>query len=674
MRDFFPAGGAFAAAFFMVFVPLPLFPQEADEFLFMEDGEGITVTGSPETTQQMEVITKEDIDNAHAPDLAVLLQETLDLGVTRYGPYGSQTDINMRGFDSERIAFLIDGVPANSVSSGEFELSMIDLDSVDRIEVIYGGSDSKYSVTGGLGGVINIVTIKKQKPGLRIRGSLSNTAALPGKYYKPNTGSQGPQWQDLVDTQNSAFSLGLGTEKTSWTAGIFANRAGNHFLFEDYYGRTLRRESNEVWDAGASASLVRDLPEDAKFIAGADFYYGDKNIPLSGISTEARKQRDISTRQNLMLDMPRAFRDDLSVEASLSHTWQTLEYGGASSHDQHIITAINRWGWYPLDWFALRTGGDYRYGYLDSTDMGRHDRHDGGVYLTAEFRPPGRFLIIPSVKAVFSGGETVPVVPVPKLGFVWYPADSLTLKNNYFRSFKLPDFEDLYWSGGGSYGNPDLKPEDGWGADLGADWRIHDRISVEGVFFTQWTDDSIHWYNSGGTWKPTNVGEAIFYGLDSKLRFNIPFPRGPFEKISFSLSYRYLLSYLLSYGYTYDSDKRIPYMPLHSAGFSVSLPWNVKSPEHKGSLVISGHYEGRRYADTANLVRLKPYFLLNTSINQGIGEHISAFMVLRNILNQSYESFNDYYLPGLTITLGIRMSLEVPGRGSKQSSPEAAYE
>jgi vitamin B12 transporter len=624
----------------------------------MKADEGITVTASPETTQQMKTLTKEDIENAHAPDLAVLLSEILDLGVTRYGPYGSQTDINIRGFDSERIAFLVNGVPANSVSSGEFELSMIDLNSVDRIEVIYGGSDSKYNVTGALGGLINIITVKKQKPGLRIGGSFSNTAALPGEYYKPNAGNHPPQWQDLADAQNIAFSLGLGTEKTSWSAGLFANRAGNHFLFEDYYGRTLRRESNEVWDAGASLSFVRDLPEYTKLIAAADFYYGDKNIPISGYSSIAEKQKDFSTRQNLMLDMPRAFQDDLSTEASLTHAWQVLDYGGASRHNQHTITAINRWGWYPREWITLRAGGDYRYSYLDSTDMGLHDRHDGGLYLTAEFRPMKQFLIIPSGKGVFSGGAAIPVVPVPKLGFVWYAADSLTVKNNYFRSFKLPDFEDLYWGGGGSYGNPDLKPEDGWGADLGADWRVHDRITIEGVFFIQWTEDSIHWYNSGGTWKPTNVGRAIFFGQDSKLSFDIPLPWDLFEKIGFSFSYRYLLSYLLSYGYTYGSDTRIPYMPLHSAGFSVSLPWNAKSPEHKGSLAISGHYEGQRYADTANLTRLKPYFLLNANINQGINEHISAFMVLRNILNQSYESFNDYYLPGLTVTLGIRMTYE----------------
>ncbi|MDR0590108.1 MAG: TonB-dependent receptor [Spirochaetaceae bacterium] len=661
----FPRAGKFfpALVLFCCFL-IPLFPQEAvegeedffgDTAFLLEDQEGITVTASPETTQQVTVITREEIENAHAPDLAALLQETLNLGVTRYGPYGNQTGINMRGFDSQRIAFLINGVPVNSPVTGEFDIFPVDLSAVDRIEVIYGGSDSKYNVSGGLGGVINIITVKKEAPGLRIGGSFANTAALPGKYYKPRSGDQDPQWQDLADTQNFALSLGYGAEKSSWSGGLFANRAGNHFLFKDYYGRTLRRESNEVWDTGASLSYIRELPEEVKLIIAGDLYYGDKNIPLSGTSDIGEPQRDFSTHQELMVDMPRAFRDEFSAETSLSHAWSIRKYAAASRHDQRVITVIQRWGWYPLDWLTLTLGGDYRYAFLDSTDMGRHDRHDGGLSLTAEFQPIRRVLVIPSIKAVFSGA--VAPTAVPKLGFVWTPTDSLTLKNNYFRSFKVPDFEDLYWNGGGLYGNPDLKNEDGWGADLGAAYQAHDRIRLEGFFFTQWTADSIHWYPTRGIWKPTNVGEAIFFGLDSKLRFTIPFSRGPFAEIGLSLSYQYLLSYLLSYGYTFASDKRIPYMPRHRAGFSVNLPWERGFRGYGGSVSLSGHYEGRRYADTVNLTPLKPYLLLNANLNQGISKNLSVFAVLRNLLNRPYESFDDYYMPGLTITLGMRVSI-----------------
>jgi vitamin B12 transporter len=664
------AGKAILAPILALFLSFPLFAQEAgedafeDEILLMED-EGITVTESPESTQQMKVVTKDDIDRLHAPDLATLLQEALDLGRASYGAYGMMSDISMRGFDSERIAFLIDGIPANSPQSGEFELSQLNLDAIDRIEVIYGGSDTKYNVTGALGGVINIITIKNQKPGLRISGGISNLSTLPGKYYKPNAGNQDPQWQDLADTQNLTFSLGYGAKRFSVNVNTFANRAGNHFLYKDYYKRTRRKEANEIWDAGASGSLVWNLPDLAKLIASADIYHGDKNIPESATSAISSKQTDFSTRQHLMLDMPRAGRDDLSVEASLSHTWQTLGYGETATeslHDEHLLTAINRWGWYLFSNLTLRAGGDYRYITLDSTAMGIHDRHDGGLYLTAEYKPHEKFLIIPSIKGAFSDTR---VVPVPKLGFRWIPTDALTLKLNGFRSFKFPDFQDLYWSGGGATGNPDLKPEDGWGADLGGAYIFTDWLSLESTVFGQWYDNSIHWYTVGGALKPVNVGGSVFFGLDSKLRVSIPLNWRPIPQIGFSLSYQYMLSYLLAYGYTFSDDKRIPYMPDHTVGFSIDLPWNMGSKNYEGSLLLSAHYETLRYADTENISILDPYFLLNLHINQKLGKNLGAFAVFRNLLNSSYQSFYEYPMPGLTITLGVRLNIE--GIGAKNS-------
>jgi vitamin B12 transporter len=648
---------------FAVCFVFPLFPQETameteDDFsddspLFTEE-EGLTIVASPETSQQMRVLTKEEIESHNAPDIATLLQEALDVGVTRYGGYGTQASINLRGFDSERIAFLIDGVPVNSTMSGDFDLSQIDPNSVERIEVIYGGSDSKYNVSGSLGGVVNIITVKKQKSGLRLGGSVSNTSALPGAYRERSDESKGdPHWEDLLDAQNYSVFAGFGAEKYSWSANLFANRAANHFLYTDDTKRIRRKEVNEVWDVGGAVSFVRDLPDDySKFIISGDAYYGDKNVPTSGFSTIAEKQIDFSTRQNIMLDMPRAGRDDLATEASLSHTWHNLKFGD-SLHKQHMITGINRWAWYPLQQLAFRTGWDYRFNYLDSTANGFRNRHDGGLYLTIEYKLHEKFLIVPSIKMAFSIPSEDSIVPVPKLGFLWNPSEALAIKNNYFRSFKFPDFEDLYWDGDNMHGNPDLKPEDGWGTDLGAEYQ-YKWLGLESIAYAEWTKDSIHWYpSSSGAYEIQNVGEAVFFGWDNKASLSIPVSLGPIKRIVPSFSYQYLLSYLLSYGWTWDSDKRIPYMPIHTLGASLEVAWGT------GSLEVSGRYESERDTHPRDNSKLPSLFLLNANLNQQIGENLAAFMTLRNILNASYESMVGYPMPGITMTLGMRFNIEM---------------
>jgi len=641
---------------------------ESEDELSFSNEEGITVTGTIQTSQQMSVIEKNEIEHRNAPDIATLLQETLGLNITRYGTYGSMTLLNLRGLDTKRLAILIDGVPVNSSMDGKFDIEQIDLNSIERIEVIYGGSDSKFNVSGAMGGVINIVTVKKQPAGLRLGASVSNTSVLPGEYRGRNGQTQGPNWEDLADTQNFDISAAYGGSKISISANVFANRAENHFLFIDRYNYTRRKDNNEVWDAGGSVSVTGELPDLLKLIASSHFYYGDKNVPGSGFSDNVGKQQDIFSRNNVMLDMPRAFHDDLAAEASLGYSFNRRNYTSSadifSRHDQQNFTVINRWSWETNDKLTLKSGFDYRFIYLDSTDIGRRDRQDGGIYLTAEYKPVNQFMLIPSVKTVFTNKGGALFTAVPKLGLLWNVNDSLAFRNNYFRSFKFPDFEELYWSDGGaafgnvtafgSVGNPDLKPEDGWGADIGIIWRYKHLINFESAFFTHRLKDSIHWYQrANGIWRPENVGDAMFFGLDNKLRFEIPVNLGKIKKIIPSVSYKYLLSYLLSFGYDFADNKRIPYSPVHTLGGSLEIPWDT------GSVIINGHYESERYNDRANIIKLKQYFLLNANISQKIGKNITAFAVLRNILNESYESFIDYPMPGFTVTVGLRANLEI---------------
>jgi vitamin B12 transporter len=486
---------------------------------------------------------------------------------------------------------------------------------------------------------------------------VANTAVLPGEYYILGGTTGSPQWQDLADTQSLSFFTAYGAEKFSWSANIFGNRAENHFLYKDPYNRTRRKEHNEVYDAGINTSFVFNVSDLSKLIVSADGYYGDKNVPTNGYSNTNGKQQDFSARQSIMLDMPRIFVDELATEAALNHTWGTLAFessaGVSSLHDEHIVTAINRWNWYSLSWLTLKTGADYRYITLDSTDMSDHDQHDGGLYLTGELKPTEKFLIFPSIKAVFNSNGASPVVPVPKLGLAWFATESLTIKNNYFRSFKNPDFQDLYWPAQEQVaGNPELEPEDGWGLDLGAVYR-YKIFSLDTTAFTQYTEDSIHWASgSDGIWRPSNVGAAVYFGLDSKISVAIPLPKGPFSRITPSLTYQYMRSYLLSYGYTLASGKRIPYMPDHTIGFSVDLLWKT------GSFLISGYFESERYSDTANITVIDPHFLLNANVNQKINDNLTAYAVFRNLLNTSYQSFYEYPMPGITMTIGVRFSIE----------------
>jgi vitamin B12 transporter len=196
-----------------------------------------------------------------------------------------------------------------------------------------------------------------------------------------------------------------------------------------------------------------------------------------------------------------------------------------------------------------------------------------------------------------------------------------------------------------------LKPEDGWGGDLGAAWNHTTgtgwRIDLSGNAHAQWYDNSIHWYNG----LPRNVGGAFFYGADIGAGLALPLQWGPFRALKFSLSYQYMMSYLLAYGYTFASDRRVPYMPIHHPGIKTELSWET------GHASFSGYFEAERVAEDYITV-LDPYAFLTLNVSQRIGKHFSAYAVLRNILNSRYQSFKDYPMPGFTLTLGMRVQFE----------------
>jgi vitamin B12 transporter len=312
---------------------------------------------------------------------------------------------------------------------------------------------------------------------------------------------------------------------------------------------------------------------------------------------------------------------------------------------------------------TLRAGVDWRFLYInshsDTETQPVKTGNQGGLYLTGEFLPWKPFMVIVSVKGVT---DIKQAVAVPKLGFNWKINPVFTLKNNYFRSFKFPDFDDLYYRSLDSMfvGNPNLKPEDGFGADLSGELVPADWFALNTTVYGQWTEDSIHWVKSaGGRWSPENIGTAFFAGAEARPVFTIdlgkygikPFNREALklEILKLGLNCQFQFSWLLNGDLSFADSFRIPYMPTTILGGQLDLQWKT------GSILLSAHYEATRYADTLNEMPLDPYCVMHLTYNQNLAGHITIFASLRNILNVHFESFAGYYMPGISLTAGLRV-------------------
>ena len=71
------------------------------------------------------------------------------------GPWA--TSINIRGLSENRLVILVDGHRVETATDLTASFSMIDVNDIERAEVIKGAQSSLYG-TGAMGGIVNIIT------------------------------------------------------------------------------------------------------------------------------------------------------------------------------------------------------------------------------------------------------------------------------------------------------------------------------------------------------------------------------------------------------------------------------------------------------------------------------------------------------------------------------------
>lgn len=81
------------------------------------------------------------------------------ISIIKDGVWG--TDVNIRGLSKQNIVTLIDGNRIETATDLSARLSMIDLNDVEKIEVIKGASSTIYG-TGATGGVVNVISKSPQ--------------------------------------------------------------------------------------------------------------------------------------------------------------------------------------------------------------------------------------------------------------------------------------------------------------------------------------------------------------------------------------------------------------------------------------------------------------------------------------------------------------------------------
>lgn len=211
-----------------------------------------TIVISASRSEQSEIVTpasitvigRTEIEEHGHRNLAELLNARGGVQVRDLFGDGSNATIDMRGFGSTAVSntlVLVDGRRLNNSSDmGTLELASIDLENVERIEIVQGSSGTLYG-NQAVGGVVNIITRRPtgfratiqaeagDYPGNRIKANIAHQLANGLAYRFSARREENDNYRHNSDTDKEEFSLRLD----------YALANGNIFIEHSQYREEL---------------------------------------------------------------------------------------------------------------------------------------------------------------------------------------------------------------------------------------------------------------------------------------------------------------------------------------------------------------------------------------------------------------------------------------------------
>jgi iron complex outermembrane receptor protein len=571
------------------------------------------------------VITREQLELMPIQSLNEALGYIAGVDIQQRGPFGVQSDVSVRGGTFEQTLILVNGVKMSDPQTGHHNLNLpIDLDQVERIEVMKGSAARIYGINA-LTGAINIVTKVPKEP-------MVKAGIIAGDDFRSGAGD--------APHLNFGADLGIAYGKGSYKAYTYLghDRSSGYRLNTDY-------TQNKAFYQGQITGSNRQTDLMASFINnsfGANSFYA---FPFDTTSWEKVNTALVSAQHKQELGnwmiKPRIYwrnntddyllrRDDPSFFKN-EHATNVL---GGEFHTTYKNDGVG----------TLGLGIDIRQEWIRSSNLGDHERFNFGSF--AEYRFDDLLGMIDlNVGAYLNYNSDVGVRVYPGFDIGLELTDGLKMFAEVGTGLRQPTYTDLYYNGPSNIGNPDLKPEEALSYELGFKLSSQNLIG-NASFFSRRTTGLIDWVKDSLTapWQPQNFEEVVVTGLDLSFQVVNPNTRFYTEGISsLGIQYTYLNPDL-------KGDPEV--ISRYSLGqIQHQLIMNL---DYKFANYIY-HSVKARYVD-----RLEDdaYWLLDTRLSF-MKKGTTVFVDVQNILDTDYFESGIVPMPGRWYRLGVNFNIGI---------------
>jgi len=609
----------------------------------------------------------ESLHELSAHSVADALRYFSGVQIKDYGGVGGIKTIDVRSMGSHHVGVFYDGIEVGNAQNGTVDLGKFSLENIEAIS-LYNGQKTEALQSAKDFGSAGTIYIRTRRP-----------VFAPNKNYNVSigmkTGSFGLANPSLIYEQKlcETVHLSLNAEYT-YATGRYPFKinkyAPNGTVVWDTTGV---RQNGEVQSIRAEAGLFGYLPAGKWHIKGY-YYQSERGIPraiIRNVWTSDQKQWDRNAFVQGAFTYTVAKRWDLQLSAKYAN--DKLRYLNPDTTSAYIDNTYLQQEVYLswanrvelFSWWDLTISGDYIYNTLTANklnfaDPSRHTCLTAAAmsfhykWIQAQASGLGTFV---TDKCTMHNAQCTmkpKVTPAVFLSYQPYLPEQLFIRAFYKQIFRMPTFNDLYYS---EVGYSALEPEETTQYDASVEYSkqftMHNaqctmvelRAKIDG-YYNQ-VKNKIVAIPKGNTqyrWQMMNLGYVEIRGVDVNTSFN-------FKLSTFNFS--------VSGTYTYQKaqDFTNPNNPLTYGGQIAYIPWNSASAMAKfGWKGLSLHYcfsyVGTRYASSANTIANQvPAWLthdltLTYLWTLPVGQ-LRATVEMNNLANYQYEIIKNYPMPGL---------------------------
>jgi vitamin B12 transporter len=420
-----------------------------------------------QVAENVSVVTANEIKLMNAHTVAEVLNNVTGVQVSMTGGPGSVALATIQGSDNRHVSVYVDGVPLNNLSDNVADLGFLTVQNIEKIEIIKGPASSAWG--SSLGGVINIITKSGIKGG--------PNGAVSASYGERNTGD--------FRLETSGKNSGLGYYFSAGSLQTDGFRPHNDFSGNNVY-----------------AKLTYDITNSTRvqLTTGYDWLTrGTAEIPSQDLFINNKLDTLTST-----LSLKSALNKETTLDFSLWHLRQTyifynyrLSSNTELSNNRYVDDdyGLSAKLTYKKQRHNLVLGVDYDSKTLKSNSIAgeEHGLTKWAIFFN-DTMSLGKMSVTPGIR--YDHTNTYGNFTSPSLGMTYRVADATILRAYAARGFSVPPF--VYTFGNNAFltSNPDLKMENVWSYELGAEtssvkylWlklsgfrhEIRDAISIENV-------------------------------------------------------------------------------------------------------------------------------------------------------------------------------------------------